>query len=151
MENLKEQVSQLIDFLEFSVNILGDENTPASQKETIIYESYSKVFADENVQVEDDLDDKRDVIINKDVQAYLKDIDFFFKGVSFEFNIENIEPQYNDNNQLFFLVTLNRKIDGTTIKNDTLKNNLIRYIEVNYDKLENDLRKQNCFAGRRYG
>ena len=146
IDGLKKEVSQLVDFLEYSMNILGDSKTPASQKETIIYESYSKIFADEKVQVEDDLDDKRDVVINKDIQAYLKDIDFFFEGVSFEFNVENIIPQYNENDQLYFLITLNRRIDGTTLKGDTLKNNLIRYIEVNYNPVENDLRIASIYS-----
>lgn len=146
LKSLKDEVSQLVEFLEYSLNILGDDNTPASQKEIIIYESYSKIFADDNVQVEDDLDDKRDVVINKDVQAYLKDIDFFFKGVSFDFNIEKIEPQFKENNQLYFLITMNRKIEGITVKDDTLKNNLLRYIEVNYDNVENDLRIASIYS-----
>ena len=44
--------------------------------------NYTKFFRDEDVQVEDDLIDERETVTNKNVQAYLKDVDFFFKNVS---------------------------------------------------------------------
>ena len=84
-----ERVKELITYLEFALNTLGDAYTPRREKDVIITTSYSKFFRDENVQVEDDLDLNRSTVTNKDVQAYLKDVEFFFKKVSFKLDIED--------------------------------------------------------------
>ena len=72
----------------------------------LITESYTKIFRDAKVQVEDDLVEKRNVITNKDVQAYLKDVDFFFDDVKFEFTIKDIQGKVNANDKLFYKVSL---------------------------------------------
>ena len=146
MENLKEQVVQLIEFYEYTLNTIGNSKTSAKEKEIIINQSYTKLFVDEEVQIEDDLDENRVLILNKDVQAYLKDIDFFFKNVKFTNNIEQINPQFNEENQMFFIVTLNRNLNGITITNDTINNNKIRFIEINYNDLDRDLRIASIYT-----
>ena len=87
------QIYQMVNYLQETVNFIGDPNNYAQEKDIIFKESYSKIFRDDNVQVEDDLDENRSTTINKDVQAYLKDIDFFFHNVEFNFDIQNIIPQ----------------------------------------------------------
>ena len=79
VQNYREQIRRLMGFLEFSLNTLGDPETSTREKEVIINESYAKAFLSDKVQVEDDLDENREILTYKDVQAYLKDVDFFFK------------------------------------------------------------------------
>ena len=79
VESYKPKVQDLIEFLEYALNTIGDPETPARDKNVIITQSYLKAFKDEKVQVEDDLNENRDMITHKNVQAYLSDVDFFFK------------------------------------------------------------------------
>lgn len=141
VEEYTEQSKQIIQFLEGTLNFLGDDTQLPSDKDVIINESYLKFFRDDEVQVEDDLDENREISLSKDVQAYLKDVDFFFNNVTFTFNIEKVEQQVNDNGQLFFKVTMNRHLQGITIENDTVDNNMIRYAEINLDPAQKDLKK----------
>ena len=89
------QIHQMVNYLQETLNFIGDSKVSAQEKDIIFKESYNKIFRDENVQVEDDLDENRGTSINKDVQAYLKDIDFFFDDVKFDFEIQNITSQVN--------------------------------------------------------
>ena len=54
IEEYKANVQNLVDFLEYSFNTLGDPGTSARDKDVIINQSYSKIFRDADVQVEDD-------------------------------------------------------------------------------------------------
>ena len=81
------QSRQLINYLEGTLNFLGDPDELQSDKDIIVSSSYLKFFKSDKVQVEDDLDENREIPLNKDVQAYLKDIDFFYKEVKFDFKI----------------------------------------------------------------
>ncbi|MDZ7646701.1 MAG: hypothetical protein U5K54_05685 [Cytophagales bacterium] len=74
-----DKVKNMISFLKFMLNTLGSSKTSARDKEVLVTESYAKIFRDSKVQIEDDLAAKRDVITNKDVPAYLKDVDFFLR------------------------------------------------------------------------
>ncbi len=140
IEEYKSQVSNLVSFLEYSFNTLGNPETPARDKDVIINQSYAKIFRDAEVQVEDDLDDNRQTLINKDVQAYLKDIDFFFREAVFSLNVTGIEYQYTADGQLFFIVSLTRTLNGMTVTGDPVSSNKERFIEVNYDDVAQDLR-----------
>jgi Leucine-rich repeat (LRR) protein len=135
-----ERVKELITYLEFALNTIGDAYTPRREKDIIITTSYSKFFRDEDVQVEDDLDLGRSTVTNKDVQAYLKDVEFFFKNVSFTLDIEDIQPMINDSSQLFYLVKMNRNLNGITVLGDTINETITRYIEVNYYENTDDLK-----------
>src|SRR5437868_14287866 len=55
----EKKVRDMITFLEFMLNTLGNSNTSARDKDVLITESYSKIFKDAKVQVEDDLDEER--------------------------------------------------------------------------------------------
>ena len=51
----KERTERLVSFLEFMLNTVGSESTSTRDKDVIITQSYSKIFRDAKVQVEDDL------------------------------------------------------------------------------------------------
>lgn len=140
VEEFKTRALELIEYLEGTLNFIGDPKTPVSEKEIIINDSYLKIFRDEEVQIEDDLDEAREVILQKDVQAYLKDVDFFFKNASFEFDVEEIEHALNDSGRLFLKATLNRNLNAVTVKGDTLQTNKPRFIEINVDTESKDLK-----------
>ncbi len=113
---------------------------PRVIKMYLITESYTKIFRDAKVQIEDDLVEKRNAITNKDVQAYLKDVDFFYDNLKFEFTIKNIQGKVNANDKLFYKVSLLRNIQGTTVEGKLVNNTIPRYIEINYDPKDQDLK-----------
>ena len=136
-----EKVKDLVAFLQLLLNTLGSDETSARDKEVVITESYAKIFRDGKVQIEDDLDENRSVITNKDVVAYLKDVDFFFDKVSFEFTIEDIDEGINANGQVFYKVSTRRTLTGKTAAGGKEINNTIpRFIEINYDPEAEDLK-----------
>ncbi len=144
----EKKVRDMVSFLGFMLNTLGSSNTSARDKDVLITESYSKLFKDAKVQVEDDLDEERSVITNKDVVAYLKDINFFFKDVKFEFTIEKIEQGVNADNQTFYKVSLHRNLSGTTSDGKTVNNNLARYIEINFNPQDQDLKIASIYTNQ---
>jgi Leucine-rich repeat (LRR) protein len=136
----EEQVREMVVFLEYLLNTVGGVGTPARDKEVVITESYSRIFRDSQVQVEDDLDEGRSVSTNKDVTAYLKDVHFFFKDVKFEFIIDYIREQGTADGQVVYLVGLTRNLKGITADGKTINNTLPRFIEVNYNPATQDLK-----------
>ncbi len=136
----QQKVKDMVAFLEYVLNTLGSGSTPAGDKDILITQSYSKIFRDGKVQIEDDLAEKRNVITNKDVQAYLKDVDFFFQNVKFEFTIKDIQGKTTANNNLFYKVSLLRNMKGTTADGKAINNTVPRYIEINYDAKDQDLK-----------
>ncbi|MDX2247269.1 MAG: leucine-rich repeat domain-containing protein [Bacteroidia bacterium] len=129
----KQQVRQLVSFLEYTFNAIGDSSASAREKEIIINQSYLKIFRDAEVQIEDDLAEYRSTVTNKNVQAYLKDIDFFFHDVSFEFNINEVSHELNEGGELYFQVSLDRVLRGITVEKDTLYHVQPRIIEINLE------------------
>ncbi len=144
----KADVQNLIDFLEYSFNTIGNPKTTARDKDVIINQSYAKIFLNANVQVEDDLDENRETLINKDVQAYLKDIDFFFREAVFALNVSSIDHYFNAEKELYFIATLTRTLNGRTITGDSISSNKERFIEVNYDDVAQDLRIASIYTTR---
>lgn len=136
----EEKVRDLVAFFQLLVNTLGSSNTSARDKEVVITESYIKVFRDDKVQVEDDLAETRSVITNKDVVAYLKDVDFFFQDARFEFIIDKIEEGVNANGQVFYKVSGQRHLKGITATGNEIENSIPRFIEVNYDPEKEELK-----------
>jgi Leucine-rich repeat (LRR) protein len=141
-----QEVRQMISFLEYSMNVLGNPAFTAKEKDVVINESYSKIFVNEKVQVEDDLAEKRDVVTNKDVQAYLKDIDFFFKEVEFKFNILDIGHYNNPDGGLFFIVKMMRSMKGMTVENVAINSDQERYVEINVDEENKDLKIASMYT-----
>ena len=146
IEEYSEQIRMMVKYLEETFSFIGDPEATAQEKDIIFKESYSKIFKDDEVQIEDDLDDSRSTYINKDVQAYLKDIDFFFKDVTFTFKIDDIKPQVNENGETFFKVTMMRTIAGHNIVGDTVNNTCKRFMEINIDKSKKDLKIASMYT-----
>ncbi|ELR68896.1 Leucine-rich repeat protein [Fulvivirga imtechensis AK7] len=128
----KQKVTELMKFMEFTLNTLGNPEVAVNDKNTIIDQSYLKIYTSANVQVEDDLT-KRQVSINKGIQAYLKDVDILFKDIKFKFDINNIEKLTSSGQQEYFKVTYNSTITGITSDDKAYDNSTVRYAEVNYD------------------
>lgn len=136
----KEDCEQLVRYLEYTLNSLGGEDYSTAEKDVMITKSYEKIFASDKVQIEDDLDETRMVSVNKDVQAYLKDIDFFFKEVSFEFNIDEITHHFTSEEQVYFKVSLSRHIEGIDLENKKISNSQERFIEINLNQAKKELK-----------
>lgn len=134
------EVKEMIGFLQYMLNTLGSESTAYSAKETIIYQSYTKLFESATVQVEDDLDPTRSTSLHKDVIAYLKDVDFFYQNASFQLDITDISQGQRSRGQAYIKVSLNRTLKGLSINGDSVSNVRPRYVEINIDESEQDLR-----------
>ncbi|HNS17329.1 MAG TPA: leucine-rich repeat domain-containing protein [Bacteroidales bacterium] len=146
MESYLVQVRQMVHFVESAFNTLGDPTVTIREKDIIINESYLKFFRDEKVQIEDDLDENRQVVTNKNVQAYLKDINFFFKQVVFTFTIEEISPEVNEEGQIYFRVSLNRNLHAETIDDSTVNTTQVRFMEINLDQDRKDLKIASIYT-----
>lgn len=146
VEQYKEEATFLVQFLEGTLNALGDPELYASEKTVIIEDTYAKLFQSDKVQIEDDLDPARATISNKDVQAYLKDIEFFFEKAEFKFIIEDVSEHVTDNGQLYFVVSLNRKLNATTVKGDSIDDSKERFIEINLDDINKELKIASIYT-----
>ena len=136
----------IISFLEGTLNFLGDPKTMIREKEVIINNSFSKIFLTPKVQIEDDLDEKRQVPLNKDVQAYLKDVDFFFTNATFKFRVDEVQYFVNGPNNLYFKITVTRQLNGRTIEGDTVNSTKVRYVEVNLDSEQNMMKIASIYT-----
>lgn len=140
------QASQLVNYLEFTLNKIGSSKSTAKEKDILINESFLKIFKDSLVQIEDDLDEHRSVPTNKNVQAYLKDIDFFFDHVEIKFEIEEVTYHLADSNYLYFKFQINRNLKGILINGDSINNNKLRFIEINFDDENQDLKIASIYT-----
>lgn len=134
------QIIPLIRFFESSLNFLGDKRNDVSDMQTIITASYLKWCWNEKVQVEDDLDEERLVPLYKDMPAYLSDVDFFFKGARFQYTVQDIALETTAEGRSYFKVTANRNLRALTIGGDSINSNKVRYIEINYDSIRQQLK-----------
>ncbi len=148
LTNYETEIKKMVNYLQETLNFIGDPEQTAQEKEIIFSQSYTKIFQNSKVQIEDDLDTKRSTPLSKDVQAYLKDIDFFFKYAVFKFDIQSIANMTKDDGVPFFKVTLNRKLVGKTVTNDSINEAKTRYIEINLDKKNNDLKIASIYTSK---
>lgn len=146
IKDLSQKAQDQITFLEYFLNTLGSSETPARDKDVIIRESYKKIFRDGKVQVEDDLLLDRKVITNKDVPAYLKDIEFFFKEAAFKFKVREVKPFLRDNGELSFLVSMDRTLTATGLNKEKITNTKPRFVEINVDKKSNELKIASIYT-----
>lgn len=135
-----EEVLGLTRFYEYMLNTLGSASTAQRDKDIIISESYTKAFASRQVQVEDDLLDDRKVITNKDIHAYLRDVDFFFQNVTFKFDSIKISQEKKPNDEVFYLVSFEKTIEGTTLEGLPIRKIQNRFLEINIDEEISDLK-----------
>ena len=140
------EINSMILYLEETMNFLGDSTSSALEKEIVFTESWSKIFIDDKVQIEDDLDVNRNTPINKDVQAYLKDIDFFFKWADFKLDLQSIANNTRDDGSTFFKVTMTRHLTAKTITDEAIDNVKNRFIEINLDRQNNSLKIASIYT-----
>ena len=141
-----EQVPDLVSYLEGTLNFLGDKTADFEEKEVIHKESYLKMFENDKVQIEDDLDENRDVIINKDVQAYLKDVDFFFKWAVFEFTVDSIKYFHIKGGFDYIQVIVTRNLKAETVKNKSINNNKVRFLEININQRNKEMKIASIYS-----
>lgn len=146
LSELSTKVEDQIRFLEFLLNTVGNSQTSARDKDVIIRESYLKIFQDGKVQVEDDLVFDRKVVTNKDVTAYFRDLEFFYKNIEFKFKIREIKPGQKENGQVFFLASLDRTLTATGLKGEKISNIKPRFIEVNLDEKSQELKIASIYT-----
>ena len=140
------EINNLISYLEETMNFLGDSAALPVEKEIVFTESWSKVFIDDKVQIEDDLDVNRKTPINKDVQAYLKDVDFFFKWANFKLDLQSIANNTRDDGTTYFKATLTRHLTATTINDEQIDNVKNRYVEINLDRQNNSIKIASIYT-----
>ena len=142
------EINQMITYLEETLNFIGDSATSAQEKGIVFTESWSKIFIDDKVQVEDDLDVNRNTPINKDVQAYLKDIDFFFKQAVFKFDVQSIANNVRSDGSVFFKVTMSRHLTAQTINDEPIDDIRNRFVEINLDKQNSSLKIASIYTSK---
>ena len=142
------EIRTMVNYLEETLNFIGDSTTSAQEKGIVFTESWSKIFIDDKVQIEDDLDVNRKTPINKDVQAYLKDIDFFFKWVTFKFDVQSITNNVRDDGSIFFKVTLSRHLTARTINDESVDDMRNRFIEINLDKQKSSIKIASIYTSK---
>lgn len=140
VQEFSAKVEDQVRFLEYLLNTVGNAETSPRDKDVIIRESYLKIFRDGKVQVEDDLLLDRKVVTNKDVTAYLKDIEFFYKNVEFKFKIREVKPAQKENGEVFFLASLDRTINATSISGEKITNTKPRFVEINLQEKSQELK-----------
>lgn len=146
LDEYRGRITRMVGFLEHLFNTVGSEKTKASEKKEVINFSYLKVFDSPGVQIEDDLDQDRKVLINKNVQAYLKDIDFFYRNVKFDFEVQEITVNTNSENKQFFRVKTIRKLNGVSQDGMRVDNNQERFIEINLNEANEDLKIASIYT-----
>lgn len=142
----KGKIILMMKYLEETLSFIGNPGNTPQEKDIIFKDSYAKIFVDNKVQIEDDLDENRMMPIYKDVQAYLKDIDFFFDSIAFSFDIKDIETKTNDKGETFFKVIINRNMEGVNILGNNVKNTQQRFIEINVDPNKKDLKIASIYT-----
>jgi Leucine-rich repeat (LRR) protein len=142
----REEARQLVSFYYFSLNVLGDPGAAVSEKETIIQQSYQKIFKSPEVQIEDDLDTARQVVLYKDVQAYLKDVEFFFKAIRFDYEIDSITAETGEKGIRYLKIKLNQQWNGINHFDDSLKKSSVRYIEVGLNEQSEGLQIASIYT-----
>ena len=140
------EIQMMVSYLEETMNFIGDSATANVEKEIVFTESWSKVFIDDKVQIEDDLDVNRNTPINKDVQAYLKDIDFFFKWAIFKFDLQSVSNSTREDGTVFFKATMSRQLTAKTINDEMVEDVRNRYIEINLDRQNNLLKIASIYT-----
>lgn len=146
LANYESEIHKMVHYLQETLNFIGDPTQTSQEKEIIFTQSYSKIFQDDKVQIEDDLDMQRSTSLSKDVQAYLKDIDFFFQYAQFTFDIQSIANLFKQDGSPYFKVTMNRHLVGKTVTNDSINDVKKRFIEINLDKKNNDLKIASIYT-----
>ncbi len=126
-----DKVRGMVSYYRFILNTIGGASASASEKETIISDSYEKVFDGATVQIEDDLVQDRSALINKNVQAYLRDVDFFFRSLKFNFSDIEVTANTSEAGNEFYTASFVSEMQGVDLEGDSINSVMDRYMEVN--------------------
>lgn len=139
--NYHKEAQELLGYFNFMLNAMGDSSLSPREKDIIVTDSYTKLFRDDKVQIEDDLIAGREAVANKDVQAYLKDVDFFYRQVQFQYQLIDMQQLTNEQGNDYLKLHCKRTLIGTPIDHDTLiKQQQERYIEISIAPEARDLK-----------
>ena len=141
-----DQAKGMVETMGFYFNLLGGTRASLAEKETIINSSFLKLFANEKVQVEDDLQEVRSTVIYKDVQAYLKDIDFFFETAQFDFEIDTVQKLLKEDGTPYYQVDLIRNLTAISLTGDSINTTRKRYVELNLDTKGQELKIASIYT-----
>lgn len=133
-ERWSADIRRMIDWYSYALNILGSDSAFASDKETLVQESYRRIFRDAKVLIEDDLIENRREVTNKEVQAYLRDVDFFFKRVEFQHTVGRIERKTNQLGRPYFFVETQRTLKAIDLDGKPIENIASRFFEIELDE-----------------
>jgi Leucine-rich repeat (LRR) protein len=142
-------VRRMVDWYSYALNILGSDSAFASDKETLVRESYLRIFRDAKVLVEDDLIENRREVTNKEIQAYLRDVDFFFKRVEFEHIVGNIERKTNQMGRPYFLVETQRIMRAIDLDGKSIENRKPRFFEIELNEQRQVLYIVSVYTSRK--
>ena len=148
VEQYKQDATRMIAFLQYTLNILGNDSNTTEEKEAVIYSSYLKLYRDKKVLIEDDLDVSRKVPTLKPVQSYLQDIVYFFKRVNFTFDIQSIELMQESDVPPYLKVSMERRLQGIGFENDTVFNTQRRYVELAIDLRRKELKIASIYSSK---
>ncbi|WP_422358817.1 leucine-rich repeat domain-containing protein [Reichenbachiella sp.] len=141
-----DEARSLVNFYKYMLNTVGSSKSSTRDKEVIISESYKKVFKDQFVQIEDDLALDRKVITNKDVSSYLRDVDFFFDNIQFDFQGIEIEKVELEDDSYYFLASFESTITAVTFDGQSQSQSKKRFIELNLDEQASDLKIVSVYS-----
>ena len=147
-EDVESQAKELLKFYEGSLNFLGSKESPLPEKLIVINESYSKIFISPNVQIEDDLTSGRLSVLYKDVQAYLKDVDFFFQEVRFSYDVSEYEMLVGEDGGKIIKLDCQRSINGMNAQGDSLNNVRRVFVEMNANQKSGGLKIASIYSTR---
>jgi hypothetical protein len=133
-DHYQDDITFMVQSFQTILNLLGDPEVSRQDKDEIINASYLKFFENNKVQIEDDLDPNRVLPINKNVQSYLQDVVFFYKNIEFSFDISEISKGLNDNDHVYYKVSMEERLEGVNLYGEPLKEVNQRYIELNLDE-----------------
>jgi len=142
-------IRRMVDWYSFALNLLGSDSAFTADKETIVRESYQRIFRDSKVLIEDDLIENRREVTNKEVQAYLRDVDFFFKRVQFQHNVGRIERKTNQMGRPYFLVETQRILKAVDLDGKIIENRKPRFFEIELNEQKQVLYIVSVYTSRK--
>lgn len=145
-EKYEGDLTFMIQSIQTMLNLLGDPEVSRQDKDQMINQSYLKYFENEKVQIEDDLDPQRQLPINKNVQAYLQDVVFFYKNIHFSFKVKDIKKGLNDKDEIYFKVSMEEHLEGINLYGEALNEINDRYFEFNLNEKEQEFKVVSIYT-----
>ncbi len=135
----KDETIKLIkDFQDYK-NALGSDSYTFVEKMRLLSNKLD-YFENNSVVIENDLLSIDRTSSRVKVDRYLKNIDLFFKKITFKLSIISIGELYIANNKLFIKIKVEKDINGIYADNSNLKKNLIRFLEIQISPKKNEFK-----------